>query len=324
MRSIALAEACRSAGGTATFLTSEGSPGLVERIGSAGFETHLLMATPGSTKDASHTAGLARSIDASWVVADGYSFGVDYQRRVGADGLSVLLIDDVGQADAYSADVILNQNLDAHAGWYENRKAASSLLLGPRYALVRSEFGQYKTWSRTTAPVARRLLVTLGGSDPDNVTSTISAAIAGLDLEVRVVVGASYPHDLPVPSAVRDARNMPELMAWADLAISAAGSTWCELAFMGLPALVMVLADNQIEIAAAIDRHEFGINLGWHSEVQADGMVAQLEDLARDPTRRRSMGERGRALVDGLGAGRVIEVLMGGGVRHAASKADTP
>ena len=53
---------------------------------------------------------------------------------------------------------------------------------------------------------------------------------------------------------VVNAPNMAELMAWADVAISAAGSTAWELACMGLPAALIVVAENQTGIAAALVR----------------------------------------------------------------------
>jgi len=284
----------------------------MERVRTAGFATYMMSARRGSLADATHTARLAESVGASWVVADGYAFDAEYQRELKNAAIRVLLVDDVGLATHYSADLILNQNLDANAKWYESRDPGSGLLLGPRYALIRAEFDEYRAWRRSTSSVAHRVLVTLGGSDPENVTSRVLAAIDGLEVEVRVAVGATYPHPLPMPGAARGARNMPELMAWADMAISAAGSTWCELAFMGLPALMIVLADNQVGIAAAAARHRIGINLG--SEVREEEIVAQVKVLANDASRRASMSERGRALVDGRGPGRVVELLAEGGV----------
>ena len=45
---------------------------------------------------------------------------------------------------------------------------------------------------------------------------------------------------------------MPELMAWADVGVSAGGLTSWELAFMGLPGIVIVTAANQTGVAAAL------------------------------------------------------------------------
>jgi spore coat polysaccharide biosynthesis predicted glycosyltransferase SpsG len=107
-------------------------------------------------------------------------------------------------------------------------------LLGTKYALLRREFWQWQDWERAINPIARKLLVTFGGSDPDNVTLKVIQALEWLnrdDLEVIVVIGGSNPHYEILQKEATDSSlaislqqnvsNMPELMAWADLAILA-------------------------------------------------------------------------------------------------------
>jgi RimJ/RimL family protein N-acetyltransferase len=100
---------------------------------------------------------------------------------------------------------------------------------------------------------------------------------------------------------------MPELLAWADVAVSAAGSTCWELAFMGLPALAIVCADNQQAVAESL--HQAGAleSLGDHSMLSSSDIAAALRCLLRSDRMRRSMTEHGPALVDGRGASRVVE-----------------
>jgi len=136
-----------------------------------------------------------------------------------------------------------------------------------------------------------------------------------------VVVGGSSPHFETLQSASRnlrysvrvvcDAPNMPELMAWADVAIGAGGSTSWELAFMGLPALVLILADHQAAIADSLQQQGVAVNLGWVGQVTEDRIAITTETLLRDATQRRKMSENGRRLVDGLGAERVAKAMSG-------------
>jgi UDP-2,4-diacetamido-2,4,6-trideoxy-beta-L-altropyranose hydrolase len=256
------------------------------------------------------------------VVVDGYHFGADYVETLQRAGLRVLFIDDNGHADRYPADLVLNQNLHASGKLYAARSAHTGLLLGPRYALLRPEFLQTRRASETPQ-VARKILITLGGSDPANVTAKAIRALAQLDspdLEAVIVVGPANRHraiirkaaaKLPFRAQVKhDPDNMPELMAWADVAISAAGSTCWELAYIGLPAIAIVCADNQQSVAESL--HQAGAleSLGDHSMLSASDIAAAIKCLLRSWRIRRSMAEHGHALVDGRGAARVVERML--------------
>jgi spore coat polysaccharide biosynthesis predicted glycosyltransferase SpsG len=163
----------------------------------------------------------------------------------------------------------------------------------------------------------------LGGGDARGVTAEVIRALECVDvdgLEVTVVVGAGNPRFREIESAarhaafavrlLRDATSMPELMAAADIAVSAGGITSWELAFMGLPAAVCVLAENQRGTAAALGARGIALDLGWHTEMSISEMAGKLSGLARDRSMRLTMSQRGRQLVDGMGADRVVQVLL--------------
>src|SRR5262249_40362740 len=136
VRCRALAHAWRQAGGNVQFVSAD--------------------------EDAAQTAAMAASMDAEWVAVDGYHFGADYVETLQQAGLRVLFIDDNGHADRYPADLVLNQNLHASGKLYTARSAHTALLLGPRYAFLRSEFLQARRDSEIPQ-LARKVLVTLGG-----------------------------------------------------------------------------------------------------------------------------------------------------------------
>jgi UDP-2,4-diacetamido-2,4,6-trideoxy-beta-L-altropyranose hydrolase len=311
MRCFALAQAWRGSGGTAIFVSAEITPALEARLARDGFETARISATPGTKQDAAKSQEIARARNASWMVADGYNFGPAYQRDIQAAGLRLLLLDDYGHAGEYSADLVLNQNLGASADLYAQREPHTRLLLGPRYALLREEFLRWHDWERKIPAVARKVLVTLGGSDPDNVTSCVVDALRHrTDVEMRIVVGGSAPHFDPLSSSVRppsavirDATNMSELMAWADMAVTAAGTTSWELAFMGLPSLMLVLAENQRGVAAALE------NANFARTTNPEQVAEDLNDLLSDEELRTKFSKEGRRLVDGQGTRRVVTYL---------------
>jgi len=139
------------------------------------------------------------------------------------------------------------------------------------------------------------------------------------EFEIKIVVGCSNPHVEQLKSEIDNreskielvvnATNMPELMAWADVAISSGGTTVLELCFMGLPSLVLVLADNQNDMAASLADLGAAVNLGLAYDVDLKMAGDVVQDLIADQERRANMSERGRLLVDGLGSSRVASAL---------------
>jgi UDP-2,4-diacetamido-2,4,6-trideoxy-beta-L-altropyranose hydrolase len=287
-----------------------------------GVRLNRITVDAGSTADALATIKLARDHGAKWLVVDGYHFDYEYQQMIKEQGLRLLVIDDFGHAERYVADLILNQNIYAAVDLYRFRSPSTRLLLGTRYALLRSEFWHWQGWQRPISARASRILVTLGGGDANNATlrviETIQPAVQS-PLEAIIVVGGGNPHRAELKKAIRDdsrfrlvqnVDNISELMAWADVAISAAGSTCWELAFMGLPALLIVLAENQRPAAEDLDRLGCCVNLGWFHELAAHQLLAQLDSLIRAKSRRQVMSKAGKELVDGLGSHRVVNRLL--------------
>jgi UDP-2,4-diacetamido-2,4,6-trideoxy-beta-L-altropyranose hydrolase len=323
MRCLALAQAWQDTGGRVVFLMATESPPLEARLRSEGMEVVHLPVQPGSTDDAIQTANHARQVGANWVVVDGYHFGAGYQRVIKDHGLHLLFIDDIGHAEHYYADRVLNQNIHAHEGLYKSKEPYTRLLLGTRYVLLRREFLKWRGWKREIPEVARKVLVTMGGSDPDNVTLKVIQALQQVDmdgLEAIVVVGGSNPNHEELQAAVQDSRfpirlesnvtDMPELMAWADVAVSAGGSTCWEIAFMGLPSLVLVLSENQQGIATGLDEAGVVLNVGWYTKASIAQVTKTLVVLLEDRGLRRRMGLQGRELVDGLGSERAVKFLQ--------------
>lgn len=322
MRCLALGQAWRDSGGHVVFAMAMKAPKLEMRLQSEGMEVIHLPARPGGDDDAIQTVQLTQQRGASWIVADGYHFGADYQRIIKEAGLRLLFIDDDGQAEPYYADIVLNQNLHARESFYARKESYTRLLLGIRYVLLRREFLQRREWRREIPEVAREVLVTLGGGDPDNVTMKIVQALQRMKvdgLEAVVVVGGSNPHYEELQSAIKDSQisirlqrnvtNMPDLMAGADLAISSGGTTVWELAFMGLPALVGVIAPIEELLLDGLKQQCLFIHIGWFSQLSVEQLAEALIAAMEDRKMRNHASFLGRKLVDGYGADRVLEAM---------------
>mgnify|MGYP001792002932 CR=1 FL=1 len=321
MRCLALAQAWQAEGGAVTFLMGTSAPGLESRLQSEGFEVMHHEETLGSLEDGDRTITLAEEMGARCILVDGYHFGSDYQKQLKKGELRVLFIDDNGHVEHHYADWVLNQNIYAHEEMYESREPETQLLLGTRYVLLRKEFWPWRNWQRQIFPEAHKVLVTLGGGDPDNVTLSIIQALKKMPidtLEVIVVVGATNPHYEYLQQAAQSSNqkielrqnitDMPELMAWADIAITAGGSTCWELAFMDLPSLVIAIADNQLGIVRhlvqlgiveAIDQRQLRSEMILRDTIT--NFLQRLQDRAEQSIPR---------LVDGYGAARVVRRLQ--------------
>jgi UDP-2,4-diacetamido-2,4,6-trideoxy-beta-L-altropyranose hydrolase len=293
-------------------------PSLKARLESLGIDVIEISAGMGSLDDVAQTVQIAKDLSASWIVVDGYHFSAKYQQTIKNSGAHLLLIDDQSSSDHYYADIVLNQNLHADESKYSSREPYTSLLLGTRYVLLREEFSKWKGWKREIPEVAQNLLVTLGGSDIGNITEKVVRAIGQIKfdkLEV-VIVGPNNSYYEELECLVQKSKakiqlrknvtDMSELMAWADVAVSAGGTTAWELAFMGLPMLTIALADNQSPVVEELSRVGAAVNLGWHQNISLDEVAEAISKLLRDASVRGEMSRRAQTLVDGMGADRVI------------------
>ena len=330
MRSLALAHAWQSAGGRATFASCCGVERLRERIRAAGAGLVSLEHPHPHPADLHTTLALLARTNSqdgpaapTWLVLDGYQFDAAYQQAIRGAGGRLLVIDDLAHLGHYHADVLLNQNLGAQRLDY-TCNADTVMLLGCRYALLRPEFKRWTSFRRKTPDTARRLLVTLGGADPDNLTGRVIRALARLDLPhlaAKVLVGAAnvrlktlreqIGHNPPHTEIkiLTDVSDVSEWMAWADVALSAAGSTCWELAFMQLPALLLVLAENQEPIARRLSAAGAATSLGRADRLTAAAIARSLSALCRSLSRRARQSRAGLRLVDGRGAERVVAVM---------------
>jgi UDP-2,4-diacetamido-2,4,6-trideoxy-beta-L-altropyranose hydrolase len=315
-RCLTLAGELRRAGGAASPICFwvDSDPAAVAVAAAAGFEARFLS---GPEPDA--TATWLEAGEVGTLVVDSYavapaSFSA-WRHRVG----SLVAIDDLADRQL-DVDVVVNGTPQAAQLSYRTA-AGTQLLLGPRYALLRPQFRDLP--ARRAAPRVARVLVTLGGADPQSSTTAVVEAVerALPDAALDVVVGPLFG---PVPDLDRRAASDPRLrvhhqvddlsalMSAADLAVSGGGQTLYELAAAGVPTVALCLADNQEPNIAALA----GVSLlsaGRLPESAAD-RFARVEEgcrqLAADPALRERMSAAGRTLIDGQGAARVADVIL--------------
>jgi spore coat polysaccharide biosynthesis predicted glycosyltransferase SpsG len=279
----------------------------------------------GSPKFSCVEEGMIKSLteceDLTWVVLDGYKFGVDYQKCLLDHKIFLMIIDDYCHLPNYPADLIVNQNAGSDRYHYKvSRNGVRKI--GPEYVLLRNEFSVWAGWERRHPHIARRILITAGGADcAGHVLLWLKAVETSRcdSLEIHVISGLYNSSQSCIDAFARNSRHrikittftndIPRLMAWADIALTGGGSTLLELAFMSLPSIVISLAENQRGGAHALASAGGCIHLGDDSQVSPYLLAEELFLLVIDKTRRRSIGASGRRLVDGHGAQRLRLVM---------------
>lgn len=321
MRCLALAQCCREAQGEVAFILAQENAYAQARLEHEGIRCEVLAQTPGSVEDARATLDIVEQIQGHWLIVDGYHFNKSWFSIVSEMPTKVGLWTDYVQETDLGIDLVINQNEHATSAECRAISPDAKHLFGLRHFVLRKEFrAKIKSRSPKNRHVSR-LLITLGGADPENTTCRIVQALKNFGrLEsIDVVVGANNSHLAQIRALVagdekvvvhRNVENMPGLMEAADLAISAAGITLWELAYMGVPTLTVVLAENQKPLAQAAEALSISKNLGWAKDLDEGVLLELLGQLMRDDEALRSMSVAGIQAVDGVGAERISDYLL--------------
>lgn len=305
MRCLTLADRLREHGAEISFLCRE-LPGNMNRyIEGKGHRVYRLDLAKQSTRegwvcqaDAEQTrrALEAAGTPVDWLVVDHYNIDERWEAMERPYAKKILVIDDLANR-RHDCEVLLDQN------YYPNMEHRYEKLvpphcrrlLGPAYALLRPEFPEARKKMRRRHGNIERILVFFGGSDPTKETGKTLLALRRLnrpDIALDVVVGSANPQRQQIeklcaemPNAVFHCQisNMAELMAKADLAIGAGGSSTWERCFLGLPTLTVIVADNQAETTTSMAEAGAVWSLGAATEVTPDSLMRAIQQVLDKP-----------------------------------------
>ena len=314
MRCLTLANELRQ-NAQVSFICRELPGNMCDYIEQQGYIVHRLPLD--ATKQTSEILAAENGV-IDWLIVDHYGLDAQWEMTMRPYVHRIMVIDDMANR-SHDCDILLDQNLyvDMDNRYKDLVPPSCKQLLGPKYALLRPEFLAARKKLRKREGNIKRLLIFMGGSDPTNETAKALEAVKLLnrpEIAVDVVVGESNPDKEPIkqlcaslPNAAYycQVSNMAELMVKADLAIGAGGSTNWERCCLGLPSLVMTIAENQEELTQVLHEQGYLISLGTKEKVTAETIWQNLYDILNDPERVLSFVERGKQLVDGNGAKRV-------------------
>ena len=338
MRCLTLADGLKARGAESLFVSRDLPSHLQAKLSDRGHESASLATDgKGAESDLAHSAWLrtsqardaADTLDAlsarplDWMVVDHYALDGRWERMLRGAAAQIAAIDDIADRN-HDCDLLLDQNLHADADARYRGKVPDwyVMLLGPQFALLRPEFTALHERVRPRGGKVRRILIFFGGADEDNYTGEAVAAIGGLDLadlHADVVVAASHPMGDEIAAQCsrfgfdchRQTDRMAELIATADLGIGAGGTTTWERCCLGLPTLVICLAENQRDQIAAAAQE--GLMYAPESADERMLMMQRhLMALIENPPLRAMMSRAGMRAVDGRGVFRVAGELIDG------------
>ncbi|WP_261845152.1 UDP-2,4-diacetamido-2,4,6-trideoxy-beta-L-altropyranose hydrolase [Aliamphritea ceti] len=310
MRCLTLANALRQLGAECVFICREHPGNLIEHIRKYDFEVYTLPVVDvepsnesveafrsihsdwlGSTwmHDATASLALLNGLKPHWFIVDHYALDEQWESFVRPYCSYLGVIDDLHDRH-HNCDLLVDQTLGLTPDIYAPLVPTScDVLTGAIYALLRPEFKEYRLESikrRDASPKLKHIFVNLGGVDKNNITSRVLSGIDQSvllnDCKITVVMGATSQNVEQVKAkaeALRmdvtvlvGANNMAELMSEADLAIGAAGSTTWERCCLGLPSIMVVLAENQRDIAEQLSNRSiadvvFNINTDFENNI---------------------------------------------------------
>ncbi|MBF0282750.1 MAG: UDP-2,4-diacetamido-2,4,6-trideoxy-beta-L-altropyranose hydrolase, partial [Zetaproteobacteria bacterium] len=259
-----------------------------------------------------------------WLVVDHYALDARWEKRLQAKCNHLMVIDDLADR-LHDCDLLLDQNLvEGMSTRYQGKvPELCRCLLGTGFSLLRPEFKMLRNYSlmRRDPPACDRLLVFMGGSDPENETTKV---VNGVILATRrwghvdVVVGQGFQtlgnlqdRMMPLPSATLHIQTpeMAKLMANADLAVTAGGSVTWEKCVLGLPSLVTILGENQRPIADMMNKYGAVRSLGQAMDVTSEDYAVQLDAIHIEALK--LMSKKSSEICDGLGVHKVLDILGG-------------
>lgn len=345
MRCLTLADELAHQGAKCYFICREHEGNLIDFITQKGYEVYKLEARPlnnsdedeveptlfhsewlgaSQAEDAKQSINIVSDIEPKWLIIDHYALNDYWEQKLRPHCDSILVIDDLADRK-HDCEILLDQTFGRSKQDYQDLVPDHcKVLCGTTYALLRPEFSKWRQYSleRRKNNTLEHILVNLGGVDKDNLTSKILDTLKQAPLpelcKITIVMGSSSPwidsvkrkaEQLPWPTEVKAGiSNMAELMANSDLAIGAAGSTSWERCCLGLPTIMLVIANNQMDIAHNLESIK-AVKIVLNDDSLTQMINNYLYELIQSPKKLEAMSQSSADVLDGYGTFKVIEKM---------------
>lgn len=320
MRCLTLADHLTNSGWTCKFATRTESLKTVSHL--ANTDHQLVLLDEEEKYEAAEITKKAGVND--WLIIDHYSRDATFETSVSHLAKKILVIDDLANRP-HECSLLLDQTFARKPEVYQNLVPQNTVVLaGSDYALLRPQFSQLRSSAldkRTASSSVKRIFISLGASDPQQITRCVLETIANLELKVAidVVIGNASLETLGLSDFTPNTNqtvefygfeaDISELMFRADLAIGAGGTTSWERCCLGLPTLVIVVAENQRKISAALSEFGAAVQITEDGRFHRDALAKKLIYFFNNNYARNEMAYIASQVCDGNGVERITTVM---------------
>ena len=346
-RCLALADHMREAGHESHFFCKDHPGNLREEIVARGHPATMINVDPRSLPlrsltdysswvggtwedDVAQTKRALSKYAPNWIIVDHYGLDARWEREIGTS-CQVMVIDDLANRK-HLCRMLVDQNIGRMGSDYDDLVSQDSRkLIGPRYALLGREFSEKREISllRRRSSRVKKILISFGGVDQANASELTLLSLAHCmlpdDIQIVVALGSASPwrdrvvrcaSEAPFPcDVVVGSASIASLMAESDVSIGAGGGMALERCCMGLPTILVVLADNQAEGSQALARLGAALGPIYPDEI-APRLCSLLSELQVADTLQ-SCIRQASGVTDGKGCARVAEQLSAVGAVDA-------
>jgi len=206
----------------------------------------------------------------NWLIIDHYAFDYRWEEAMSGVAKSIMVIDDLADRN-HKCNILLDQNLGRKEKDYINFILPNTkLLIGSNYALLRTEFYNLRKQYRSVCKkkLSYSLFVCMGGTDKDNFTGKLLDRLIKVKIlelkKIIIVMGensiwldeirskiANFKNDIEI---FVGSKQISKIMMKTDMAIGAAGMIAWERCCLGLPSVILPIAENQKQGAIALNK----------------------------------------------------------------------
>lgn len=318
MRCLALAQAMSGRGAEVIFAVRNSTAKICLRRNDWVGIINLIPEDIHISQEAKWLANLVTSETADFLCIDGYQFDKTYRQAIYEINCKHLCFDDLNELHELPTDLLINGASNASSLNYQSSAPDAMHCLGDKYRVLRQEF---VTTPNVTFQLRQKLTLVFGGSDPSNITLPLLKAleVLGFGDKISVVTGAAYSCLSSMQKFIsqtqldiehlHDCQQMAELFMQSRLTVSAAGGSQFEVMACASPAILVVVADNQINATEqAVSQHwceMFDARNGFDHE----GCAMRINQLWQQQQMLEEMSVKANLLADCLGAERVIDAI---------------
>ena len=324
MRCLTLADALKNHGHTSEFVCQKIDGNLIDLIKARGYLAYPIIKDSFTEKQFDWAEDLNETKNTilkngvyDWIVVDHYLLDARWESLVKKHCNKLMVIDDLANR-THNCHILLDQNYEDETRYDDLVERGCKKLLGPKYALLNEEYSKARRPKEYSHKKISRVFIFFGGSDIFNLTEKSLLALHSNEFNsiyVDIVVGSSYAHhdSLKLLAAHRGQTtiytqipHLANLMAVADIAIGAGGVTNWERMCVGLPSIVISVAENQHSIAQILHKKGMVNYLGRHDQVTVNVIRQAIKTEITQSNLLEKMSDA-MNLCDGHGVTRVIK-----------------